>query len=116
MNALFHQHATDAVLHELVRHVEILSGVVTDHITQMLDGYFASLRMFLTRIVHKTHIAFQIGGAHVLLPELDRRDLAVTVELVVLVGPLPVLGSQGSVSLGYIGSYSSVLYSSPKPA
>ena len=89
-NALFLKNLTHAVLHELVRHVEVLGRVSPGHVAQMLDADLLALDVLLTRIVHQADIAFQIGGTHILLPELDRRDLAIAVELAILVGPLPI--------------------------
>ena len=89
-NALLFENLTHAILHELVRHVQVFGRVSPGHITQVLDTDLLALRMLLTRIVDQAHVAFQIGGTDVLLPEFHRRDLTIAVELAVLVGPLPV--------------------------
>ena len=88
-DALFGQDAAHAVLHEPVRHVEVLGRVATRHIAQVLDGDLLALGVLGARVVDQAHVILQ-AGVHVLVPELDRRDLAVAVELALLVGPLPV--------------------------
>ncbi len=89
-NALLFEDLAHAVLHELVRHVQVFGGVSAGHIAQVFDADLLALGMLLTRIVNEAHVAFQIGGTDVLVPELDRRDLTVAVEFAVLVGPLPI--------------------------
>ena len=93
-NALFDENPLDAVLHELVRHVEVFGGVAAGHVAEMLDADLLALGVLGARIVHQAHVIFETGRPHVLLPEFDRRDLAVAVEFTVLVGPLPVEGDR----------------------
>ena len=93
-NAFLDQDLLHAVLHELVRHIQVFGGVATGDIAQMLDGDLPALRMLGTRIVHQAHVAFQIGGTDILLPELLRCDLAIAMEHAVLVGPLPIEGDR----------------------
>ncbi len=89
-NALLLQDAAHAVLHELVRHVQVLGRVSACDIAQVLDADLLAFGVLLAWIVDQADVAFQIGGSHVLLPELDRGNLAVAVEFAVLVGPFPV--------------------------
>ena len=89
-DALFGQDRAHAILHELVRHVQVLGRVAAGHVAQVLDADLLALGVLAARIVHEAHVILKVGGAHVLLPELDGRDFAVAVEHALGVGPLPV--------------------------
>ena len=93
-NALLDQNLLDAVLHELVRHVEVLGGVAAGHVAEVLNTDLLALGVLGARVVHQAHVVLKTGRPHVLLPELDRRNLAVAVEFAVRVSPLPVEGDR----------------------
>ena len=93
-DALLNENLLDTVLHELVWHVEVLGGVAASHIAEVLDADLLALGVLGARIIHQAHVVLKTSRTHVLLPELNRRNLAVAVEFAILVGPFPVEGNR----------------------
>ena len=83
------QHSHGQVFHQLDVHVQVADGNSIDHVAQVFDGVGATGRTGLPGVMHQAHIIVH-GRDDVLLGKLGRSHLAIPVELIVLVGPLPV--------------------------